>query len=217
MDDQLIPLPSPGVPLSYGRPGAPVVVVLHDMHGRLPWMELYGEALADRGRVRVLIPDLYGGVASTDPTEAERLMDELSLADADAAVDDAIRTARDEGSPRVGLIGFSMGGWIALNHAQTGSAEAVAAYYATLQPAEHTLIPCPVLLNLAEDDEWPDGGEPGAFIARLKDHGTPVASHTYAGTRHGFANANLRDTVDANAAALAFARTTVFMEQHLNG
>ena len=215
--DELIPLPSPGVPLEYGDEGRPAVIVLHDEFGRLPWMEPYAEALASRGGFRVLVPDLYDGVATTDDAESIRLSSALDHTQIDGAIDDLIRTARAQGTPRIALVGFGLGGALALHHAQTGSAEAVAAYYATLDTDEHTLIPCPVLLNLAESDAWTDGADPGSFIARLKDHGTPVAHHVYAGTGHSFANASLARAIDSNAAALAFARTTVFLEQHLDG
>lgn len=214
MSDELVPLPSPGVPLVYGEAGDPAVIVLHDWYGRLPWLEKYGEALASR-RLRVLIPDLYDGVATIDERQAERMLSELDRGSAAAEIDDAISGARGEGSPRIGLIGFAMGGRLALLHAQTGSADAVAAYYSLLEPEEHGIIPTPVQLHYAEVDDLPPG-EPEAFISRLKEHGTPVARHDYTGTVHGFANASIREHVNANAAALAFARTAVFLEGHLH-
>ncbi len=110
-----------------------------------------------------------------------------------------------------------MGGRLALQHAQAGGADAVATYYATLGPGEPGIIPCPVLLHWAESDSWDEGQEPEAFMGRLREHGTPVTSHTYLGTRHSFANASLPDRVDANAAALAFVRTALFMQEHLQG
>jgi len=63
---ELIPIPSPGVPLLFGEPGAPVVVVVHDWYGRLPWLTPYAEALAGRGGFRVIVPDLYDGAATDD-------------------------------------------------------------------------------------------------------------------------------------------------------
>jgi len=54
------------------------------------------------------------------------------------------------------------------------------------------------------------------FLPRLRDNGTPVSSHTYAGTGHSFANSTLTELVDGRAAALAFARTVVFLEARLS-
>jgi len=210
----LVPIPSPGVPVFYGDPGDPVLIVLHDMYGRLPGLEPFAMALASRG-FRVAVPDLYDGFCTVDSATAQELMARLDLGSALAEVDDAIAQAQESGDERVGLVGFSLGGWLALLHAQSGAADAVVAYYATLGEKDHGVIPCPVLLHWAEVDEWREGEEPARFVERLTDHGTPVTEHTYLGTRHSFANASLPDKIDARAAALAFARTAVFVEKHL--
>lgn len=211
---ELVPIPSPGVPLFYGDPGDPVVIVIHDMFGRLPGLEPYAMAVASRG-FRVAVPDLFDGVCTVDPDSAAGLMESLDVAMALAEVDDAVAQAQETGEERVGLVGFSLGGWLALLHAQSGAADAVVSYYASLGDRDHGIIPCPVLLHWAERDEWRDGEEPEQFVARLKDHGTPVSEYTYLATGHSFANASLPDRVDGQAAALAFARTAVFLEKYL--
>jgi carboxymethylenebutenolidase len=211
---QLVPIPSPGIPLSFGDPGRPLVILLHDWYGRLPWLESYAAALSSQG-YRVIVPDFYSGVATIEAATAEVLMAGLDVAGALAELDDIIQAARAGGSARVGVVGFSLGGWLALLHAQSGAADAVVAYYATLAPAQHGVIPAPVLLHLAEIDEWDKGEDPESFIDRLKDHGTPITDWTYLATVHSFANATITDRVDVNAAALAFARTSAFLEDHL--
>lgn len=211
---ELVPIPSPGVPLFYGEPGNPVVVVLHDWYGRLPGLEPFAQALASRG-LRVAVPDLYEGVCTTDETTAESLMDQLDIGTALAGIDDAIVEAQETGVERVGLLGFSLGGWLALLHAQAGAADAVVAYYASLDAKDHGVIPCPVLLHWAEQDDWSEADDPASFVERLRDHGTPVHEHRYLATSHSFANASIPAKVNAQAAALAFARTAVFLEQNL--
>lgn len=211
---ELVSLPSPGIPLFFGERGNPLAIIVHDWYGRLPWLESYAAALAAQG-YRVAVPDLYAGVATVDAATAEALMGELDVARSLAELDDIIAAARLEGSPRIGVVGFSLGGWLTLLHAQGGAAEAVVAYYATLGPDQHGVIPCPVQLHLAETDEWVEDEDPESFIDRLKDHGTPVTEWTYPGTVHSFANASITDRVDVNAAALAFARTSSFLEDHL--
>lgn len=213
--EALVPIPHPGVPLEYGTPGAPGLVVVHDWFGRLPWLEGYAEALARVG-FRVLVPDLYEGVATVDAEQAERLLTTLTDDGVDAELDLAFEQLRGEGSERVGVIGFSMGGWHALRFAQTGAVDAVVAYYATLGESVHGVLPAPVLLHLAETDEWPEGAEPDAFVARLKDDGTPIEQHGYSGTAHGFANATADADFDRDAAALAFARSASFLESQLS-
>jgi len=211
---ELVPVPNPGVPDLYGEVGAPLVVLVHDWYGRLPWLKFYAEALTHRG-FRVAVPDLYDGLATDNASDAEGLMERLDVATALAEIDDIMQLARAQGSQRIGLVGFSMGGWLALLHAQSGIADAVVAYYATLTAEQHGVIPSPVELHFAEIDEWVDGQDPEAFIDRLKDHGTPVTEYDYPGTVHSFANSTILDTADATAASLAFSRTASFLEKHL--
>ena len=211
---ELVPIPSPGEPLYYGQPGDPVVVVLPDMFGRLPWLEPYATALASRG-LRVAVPDLFDGVCTVDTETAKSLMGDLDIGTALALIDDATASAQDAGVERVGLVGFSLGGWLALLHAQAGAADAVVAHYASLAPEDHGVLPCPVLLHWAEVDEWAEGEDPDAFVERLRDHGTPVSEHRYLGTRHSFANATVPGAFDAQAAALAHARTVMFLQKTL--
>ena len=212
---ELIPIDSPGWSLEYGEPGHPLVVVVHDWYGRLPWVADYAEALSTFG-FRVVVPDLYNGVATTDAASAQELRDGLDVAICLATIDDAILEARAQGSERVGVVGFSVGGWLALLHAQGGAADAVVAYYGSLASSEHGVTPCPVLLHLAEVDDWSPGGDPETLILHLKDHGTPVTEYTYGGTEHSFANEAIDKAWDPPAAALAFERTVMFLDEHLN-
>ena len=210
----LVPIPNPGETIYYGTPGDPVVVVVHDMYGRLPGLDPFATALASRG-FRVAVPDLYDGVCTIDTPTAEGLRDRLDLVDALAIIDEATAVAQESGTEKVGIVGFSLGGRLALLHAQAGSADAVVAYYASLNPDDHGVIPCPVLLQWAEVDAWDEGSDPAAFVERLKEHGTPVTEYTYLATTHSFANASLPSKINGQAAALAFARTTVFLDKHL--
>jgi carboxymethylenebutenolidase len=209
-----VPVPSPGVPLFFGEPGAPVVVIVHDWYGRLPWLEPFATAIAGKG-FRVVVPDLYGGFCTVDAATAAELMGELDVKTALGILDDVIDVERARGSAKVGLVGLSLGGWLALLHAQAGTPDAVVSYYSTLGETDHGVIPSPVLLHFAETDEWEPGADEESFIRRLNEHGTPVTTHRYLGTVHGFANGSVAATADTRAAALAFARTVVFLEKHL--
>ena len=210
----LIPVPSPNQPLFFGDEGNPLVIVLHDWFGRLPGLVDFSIAVAHNG-YRVVVPDMFKGWCTTNPTQAETLMSELDLGSTLAKIDEIIADERTKGSTKVSTIGFAMGGWIALVHAEGGETDAVVAYYASIGAADHGVIPAPVLLHLAETDEYDEGEEPDNFIARLNEHGTPVKHFTYLATERSFANASIADRVDARAAALAFARSVSFLDGHL--
>jgi carboxymethylenebutenolidase len=211
---ELISISSPGVPLFWGEPGNPLVLVIHDWYGRLPSIEKFAAMLATEG-YRVALPDLYSGVASLTRDGAQELRDSLDVGLALAEFDDIITNARLEGSQRIGVVGFSMGGWLALLYAQGGEADAVVSYYASIDADNHGVIPSPVLLHFAEVDEFEPDDATSAFIDRLKEHGTPVTEHRYLDTVHSFANGSIEPTHNARAAELAHARTRAFFAGHL--
>jgi carboxymethylenebutenolidase len=214
MMSDLIPVPSPGVPVYVGLEGGPLVVLVHDYFGRLPGLLDIADLLAREGFF-VAIPDLFNGVATRSAEQAEGLMNDLDVGIALAELDDIISDARASGSEKIGVVGFSMGGWLSLLHAQGGAADAVVAYYSSLGPADHGVLPAPVLLHYAESDEWGDGDDPASFIERLQEHGTPVINHVYLGTEHSFANSEIEATYNPRAAELANQRTVRFLLNHL--
>ena len=210
---QLVPIPSPGMPVYFGAARAPVVVIVHDDYGRLPWLEPYAEALSSRG-FRVAVPDLYAGFCTTDAATAAELRGSLAASVALDLINDAI--ARSDGdASAVGAVGFSLGGLLAMRLAQSGGTAAVVSYYASLRSHEHAVIPCAVLAHWAEAEPIEPHEQTDAFVARLRADGTSVSEHRYLGTEHGFANASIPAQLDSRAAALAFARTAVFLEKHL--
>jgi carboxymethylenebutenolidase len=211
---ELFSVPSPGAPMWWGSAGDPLVILVHDWYGRLPWLESVAALLAREG-FRVGVPDLYAGVATASVDTAAALMAALNVRDSLGLLDDVVASARAGGSTRVGVVGFSMGGWVALLHAQGGLADAAIAFYATLGPGDHGVIPCPVMLHLAEFDEWGPHEDPDDFVGRLGDHGTPVVDHHYPGSRHSFANGSIPGLLDARAAQLAFTRSASFLREYL--
>jgi carboxymethylenebutenolidase len=199
-----------------GPPGRPAggVLVVHDWFGLLLHVRTLCDQLAGAGLV-ALAPDLYEGRATTDPEQAERLMDGLEAARARARLDaalDQLRT-RTRGGP-VGGLGFSMGGSLALDRAARGTLDAVACYYATVDEQEAAGIRCPVLLHLAEVDEWDPRETPERFMAGLRATGTPVQVHSWPGTEHSFANGDVAAHAPAQAAR-AWAATLEFLRGHL--
>ena len=77
-------------------------------------------------------------------------------------------------------------------------------------------IHCPVLLHLAETDEFDPPELYEGFVTALRAGGTEVEVHTWPGTEHSFAN---RDVAlhAPDAAAEAWAITVRFLRDHLLG
>jgi carboxymethylenebutenolidase len=106
------------------RPPAGGVLVVHDYYGLLPSVREHCDALAAAGFVAVA-PDLYDGRAARDDGEAERLMGDLEAATARRRLAEAVGWLSGAGGGRVGAIGFSMGGGLALLEATAGTLDAV--------------------------------------------------------------------------------------------
>lgn len=210
----LIDIPSPGWPLEFGEPGRPGIVIVHDEYGRLPYLAAYGSSLAKQG-FYVTLPDLFDGKASIQEAGAAELTARADEGFALATIDDAVDLARGHGATRVGIIGLGFGGRLALRLAQGGSVDAAVAYYAALGDDEGGIIPCPVLLHRPGGLEGEEGAAADRFVSRLKEHGTPVTQHSYSAAHAGFGNATVLELLDKHAAALAFARTTYFLQAQL--
>ncbi|SFS09335.1 carboxymethylenebutenolidase [Agrococcus baldri] len=202
----------------HGTEGDPVVVVLHDWNGRLPWAESFGARLAAEG-FRVAVPDLYDGRSSTADADARVLLKERT-ADMDGAhriVSETIGEARALGSPAAALVGFSMGSMIALEYAAQGSVDAVVAYYGSARDVRVPLR-VPVLFQLAERDSWRGRESPTAMRERLAGEGFDgVEIRHYAGAVHGFQNEQVAQKFSADASAAAWEATLAFLRAHLLG
>jgi hypothetical protein len=135
-------------------PGRGGVLGVHDWYGLLPYVRTLCDELAAAGLVATA-PDLYDGRTASDPEQAEALMEAMDSAKTGAKLDAAIADLRERtGGGPVGGLGFSMGGFRVLLQATTGAFDAVAVYYAALDAEQAASIHCPVLLHLAERDEF---------------------------------------------------------------
>ncbi|TFD51017.1 alpha/beta fold hydrolase [Cryobacterium frigoriphilum] len=198
-----------GTTLEYGTPGQPLVILLHDWYGRLSGMEDYGIPLAQRG-FHVLVPDLFNGWAATSAADAAILLGRLTPSAALGTISELVHSGRTYGAPRVGLVGFSVGGWLALLMAQSGNLDAVVAYDAVLNNREPGVLPCPVQLHFA----GVNGPDPESFVARLLADGTTLERFDDFTAARSFASTSI-PTLTTQSDALAFARTTQFLERYL--
>jgi carboxymethylenebutenolidase len=195
-------------------PGRAGVLVLHDWYGLLAHVRTACDELAAAGLV-ALAPDLYDGRSTTDPEQAEAMMEALEDAKTQARLDAATADLRERtGGGPVGGLGFSMGGFRTLLQATTGAYDAIAVYYAALDEEQAPSIRCPVLLHLAEHDEFDPPELYERFVAALRAAGTQVEARTWPGTEHSFANADVA-LYAPKPAAEAWSITVQFLRDHL--
>jgi len=221
-DDQGFYLAEPAGPSRAGAGGsggghpAAGVVLVHDWYGQLPHVRALADELATAG-LAVLAVDLYDGRTTTDPGQAEELAGKMDRGAAPTRVDEAARTlkARVGGGP-VGVLGWSLGGMYAVGLATRGGVDACVLYYAAGDEDDAARMHCPVLLHLAETDEFDPPEFYEGFVNALRAAGTEVEVHTWPGTEHSFAN---RDVAlhAPDAAAGAWSVTVRFLRDRLLG
>ncbi len=208
---------------SDGAEGTAGIVVLQEWWGLVDQIKHTCDRFAGAG-FTALAPDLYHGttVPLTEPDEAGKQMMALKMEtaakDLSGAVDELIHRT---GRPQVGVVGFCMGGGLALVLA-TQRADAVKA----VVPA-YGLIPWPgarpdfskldaaVLGHAAEEDDFftPDAAR--ALQAELAGLGKSVEFHFYPGADHAFFNEDRPEVYHQASAELLWDRTVAFFRQTL--
>jgi len=208
------------VPPSGEGPG---VVVIQEWWGLVPHIEDVCDRFGAAGFV-ALAPDLYHGtkVKVSEPDEAGKEMMALQLdragKDMSGAVDEAKKRS---GGAKVGVVGFCMGGGLALVLAtqRPDAVKACVPFYGVIpwpdaQP-DYTPMRAAVLAHIAELDGFfgPDAAD--ALEAHLKGLGKDVEFHHYAGADHAFFNDTRPEVYDTAASALAWERTIAFLHDRL--
>ncbi|MFZ4812135.1 MAG: dienelactone hydrolase family protein [Ilumatobacteraceae bacterium] len=191
----------------------PGVIVIQEWWGLVPHITDVVDRFAAAG-FTALAPDLYHGESSTEPDGAGKLMMALNIGqaakDLSGAVDALLeRTGRDH----VGVVGYCMGGGLALVLAahRPDAVTAVAPYYgvipwASAQP-DWSAITAKVVGEYAENDGMADPDAVRALETKLRDLGKDATLHIHPGTDHAFFNDARPEVYNAAASATAFART----------
>jgi len=206
------------VPSSGTGPG---VVVIQEWWGLVPHIEDVCDRFAAAGFV-ALAPDLYRGTKVTEPDEAGKEMMALQLERAGKDMSGAVdEVKKRSGRDKVGVVGFCMGGGLALVLA-TQRPDAVAAcvsFYGLIpwpeaQP-DFSKVSGAVFLHVAGNDEYftPDAAR--ALEEQLRSLGKEVEVHVYEGADHAFFNDTRPEVHDAVAAATAWTRTIEFLRARL--
>lgn len=200
--------------------GGPGLLLCHPWWGISDGVRQMATDLAAAGFL-VVTPDLYAGRTASSPDEAERLRSAFPLAVRQERFDAATRRLlehpdRQRGS--IGAVGLSMGvAWaLGLAAAHPSEVGAVVLYYGTGDPDEtYEAGSFACLGHFAADDAWESEQDIGFLRDRLARSEIPVEFHTYSGTVHWFAESDITEAFDPQAATLAMERTVAFLRSRL--
>jgi carboxymethylenebutenolidase len=211
---------APGYLVRPASTPAPAVIVIQEWWGLEPHIQEVAERFAAEGYV-ALAPDLYHGEIATEPDEARKLAMELDHDRAVAELDAAARYLLEQpevAGDRVGVIGFCMGGGLALLTACRSSriGASVVFYGRSPNPIEQVeSLSCPLLGIYGEADR----GIPPSAVDRLRTAldeagDNEFALHIYPDAPHAFFN-DTRHDYRPEASGDAWQRTLAFFAEHL--
>jgi carboxymethylenebutenolidase len=197
---------------------APAVVVIHEWWGLNDHIRDLTARLAGEGFVAMAI-DLYDAPPTTDATEAMRRANELRTAAALLRIGAAARylSKHPRGSGKVGVVGFCLGGAMALAAAcQVPEISAAVPFYGIareefLDFAHHK---APILGHYGAEDGAVTPARVEALRARAERAQARITIHMY-DAGHAFMRDHDPGAYRPEAARLAWERTLEFLRREL--
>jgi carboxymethylenebutenolidase len=199
----------------------PGVVVIQEWWGLVPHIRDVVDRFALAG-FTALAPDLYHGQSTREPDEAGKLMMALNIEQAAKDMSGAVDVLRDRtGRDAVGVVGFCMGGGLALVLAchRPDAVKAVAPYYGLIpwpsaQP-DWSKLDAVVVGEYGADDSFFTPEAARAFEAQLRDLGKDATLYVHDGCDHAFFNDTRPEVYSAEHAAEAWEHTVELFRRAL--
>ncbi len=200
------------------------IIVLQEWWGLVDQIKRTCDRFAEAG-FTALAPDLYHGttVPLTEPDEAGKVMMALRMesaaTDLSGAVDELVRRT---GRSQVGVIGFCMGGGLALvlGTQRPDAIKAVVPAYGLIPwpdaRPDYSKLDAAVLVHAAELDDYFTPEAARALASELGGFGNDVELHLYPSAGHAFFNEDRPEAYDHDSAELLWDRTVAFFRERLN-
>jgi carboxymethylenebutenolidase len=197
----------------------PGVIVTQDWWGLGDHIKAVADRFAAEGFI-ALAPDLYHGEKTTSRDQAARLMMALSIEEAERDLAGAVNGLLEESGPelpKVGIVGFGMGGALSLHAACRNRAIGACVSFYGFHPNVHpdlTDIRVPVLALYAERDTLIPPARARDLEQRMRALRKSVEIHFYPAD-HAFFDDTRKETHNADAARDGWHRTLEFLRRHL--
>jgi carboxymethylenebutenolidase len=206
------------VPASGSGPG---VSVIQEWWGLVPHIESVCDRFAGEGFV-ALAPDLFHGKTTTEPDEAGKLMMALNVGEAARDLGGAVdflKAHEAVSSDGLGVVGFCMGGGLALVLATTRPDDigACAPFYGVIpwesaQP-DWSKLQAPVRGHFAENDGFFSPDKARELEQTLRELGKDAEIEIHPGVDHAFFNDDRPEVYSAEESAKAWAATVAFFRE----
>ena len=199
----------------------PGVIVIQEWWGLVDHIKDVCDRFADEGFV-ALAPDMYHGKTTKSPDEAGKLMMALNIDQAEKDLRAAVQylaTQDSMTSKKIGVVGFCMGGALALFAATKNQNIGACVVFYGIHPKVKPDLPnlnAPVLGIFGEKDGSVPPDAVHNLERQLKDLGKQVEMKIYPGADHAFFNDTRPEVYKAEAATDAWQRTIAFLRQHVS-
>jgi len=199
----------------------PSVIVIQEWWGLLDHIKDVCDRFAEEGFV-ALAPDLYHGKSTKSPDEAGKLMMAMRIDEAErdlSAAAQYLSTQDSTTSEKVGVVGFCMGGALALYTATKNENVGACVVFYGGHPKVKPDLPnlhAPVLGLYGEKDRSIPPDSVRKLESEVKALGKPIEVVIYPGADHAFFNDTRPEVYNAEAATDAWRRTIAFLREHLH-
>jgi carboxymethylenebutenolidase len=196
----------------------PGVIVIQEWWGLVPHVKNVADRFAAEG-FSALAPDMYHGQTASEPDTAGKLFMALNIEQAEKDLRGATTYLKGHSSTgKIGVVGFCMGGQLALLTATLDPSIAACVNFYGIHPnvkPDYRKLAGPVLGLYAERDGFVTPEVAKGVDKAIKDAGKSSEIHVYPGVDHGFFNDDRPDVHDKPAAEDAWRRTLAFFRQHV--
>jgi len=199
----------------------PGVVVIQEWWGLVDHIKDVCDRFAAAGFV-ALAPDLYHGQTTKSPDQAGKLMMALHIDETEKELQGAADyLLKQDGvtSTKIGVVGFCMGGALALYTATKNPNVGASVVFYGGHPNVKPDLPnlhAPVLGIYAENDGFVTPQLVRELESKLKELGKEIDVVMYPGTDHAFFNDSRPEVYNAEAAADSWRRTVEFLKHRLH-
>jgi carboxymethylenebutenolidase len=211
------PLGYLALPPSGSGPG---VVVLQEWWGLVPHIKTVADRFAEAGFVAIA-PDLYDGKTTTSPDEAGRLFMALNIEQTARQLEETLQYLQNHPAvvgDRLGVVGFCMGGQLALLAATLSQRVGAVVDFYGIHPnvrPDFSKLSAPVLGIFGEKDGFVTPEAVRSLEAAIQQAGGSIETHIYPGADHAFFNDTRPEVYQPAAAADAWSKTLAFLKREL--